>query len=220
MTPATVEQFGATGGGRVVKDKIFWFVGFEGLRTALVNPFVNTIPSDVAGAGTGKSMVDACNSLASTNSGLGTPPYNAIGVAGPNGSVNALSARLSGITIDPVLGCKVSPASSTVENLFPFSSTGLFQPGLTTSGPLNNGFIKGDYAISEHQHVSGFYYISKTSQITNYANGELEPQWVGIVPSTVQMFTGNWTWTPNSNWVNDVRAGYDYMFAQTSSGDE
>jgi len=47
VTPATLEQFGATAGGPILKDKLFWFVSYEGLRTLVTNPFVNTIPADV-----------------------------------------------------------------------------------------------------------------------------------------------------------------------------
>ena len=63
ITPATLEQFGATAGGRIVKDKLFWFLGYEGLRTTLGDLAVDTIPTSVAGAGNGISMVDTCKAL-------------------------------------------------------------------------------------------------------------------------------------------------------------
>ena len=203
VTPATLEQFGATAGGPILKDKLFWFVSYEGLRTLVTNPFVNTIPADVpmSPTNTAFSIVDACNAIGRAN-------------------VNPLSALLAGL---PSGSCTPQPASSTFENLFPFTTNtnlaGNFAANLVTTGPLNNGLIKGDYALSQHHHLSGFFYISKTYQSTNYSNNQLEPQWVGQVPSTIEMYGGSWTWTPNSNWVNDFRAGYDYMFAQTSSGD-
>ena len=201
VTPATVEQFGVTAGGPIVKDKLFWFVGYEGLRTTLSNPFVNTIPADVAMGDPTFSMVDACNAVGRAN-------------------VNPLSALIAGL---PAGSCTPQSGSSTVENLFPFSAntntSGNFAPGLVSTGPLNNGLIKVDYALSQHNHLNGFFYISKSFQITNYNNGQLEQQWTGNVPTTVEMYTGSWTWTPNSTWVNDVRAGYDYMFARTAAGD-
>jgi len=206
VADATVEQFGATAGGRIIKDKLFWFLGYEGLRTSLVNPIQLTIPSDVPGAGVGQSMVDTCLAL------------------GP-AKINPLSAQLAGL--NPTT-CVVTPGSKSFENLFPFSTTGLIEPGLNTLGPLNNGFIKGDYVISSHHHLSGLYYVSKSYQTVSYATsgtfGELPHPlgptlWEANVPSNVQLYDGSWTWTPNSSWVNDFRAGYDYIDSQTLSGD-
>jgi carboxypeptidase family protein/TonB-dependent receptor-like protein len=214
VTPATLEQFGATAGGRIIKDKLFWFLGYEGLRTELGDVSVVTIPSDISLGDPTKSMVDACNALARNGSGGFNP-------VGTNGGVSAVSARLSGITIDPVTGCTVSQASSTFENVFPYNPTSSinYNPPLTTSGPLNNGFIKGDYAISPHHHVSGFYFVSKSTQIANYDFRQLLPQWEATIPSDVRVYTGSWSWTPNSAWLNDFRAGYSFLHASTFSGD-
>ena len=86
-------------------------------------------------------------------------------------------------------------SSSTFENLFPFTTdtatSGNFAPGLITTGPLNNGFIKGDYIINQKNHVSGMYYVSKANQVVTYAAGQLEPQWRGTVPTDAQMFNGS-----------------------------
>jgi hypothetical protein len=49
--------------------------------------------------------------------------------------------------------------------------------------------------------------------------GQLLPQWEANVPSDVQLYDGSWTWTPGSNWVNEFRAGYDYIDSQTLSAD-
>ena len=172
VTPATLEQFGATAGGRIIKDKLFWFAGFEGLRVTQGSVVVDTIPSDIAGPGTSNSMVDACNAS--------NPNHVALGAAG--NKINALSAQLTGL--NPVT-CVVTPASSTVENLFPYNpnASTSFAPGLSSTGPLNNGVIKGDYAPGPHHHLSGMYYKSKTSQVS--AGSALLPQWVGDITADV-----------------------------------
>jgi len=214
VTPATVEQFGATAGGRIIKDKLFWFASYEGLRTTLGDIALDTIPADVAMpnfAGTGCttlktgncafSMVDACNDIGRAN-------------------INPLSAQLAGLAAG---SCIPQPASSTFENLFPFTTNttvaGNFAPGLTTTGPLNNGLFKGDYIPGPHHHLNGVVYISKTSQTVNAAAGELLPQWNAAVTTNIQMYEGAWTWTPGSSWVNDLRVGYSFLDDLTLPGD-
>jgi len=216
VTPATLEQFGGTAGGRIIRDKLFWFLGYEGLRTELGDVAVPTIPTDVAmpsfagkqngctvlAAGNcNQSMVDVCTDL---------------GLQGK--AINPLSAQLAGLS---GASCVPQPASSTFENVFPFNPTSSinYNPPIKTLGPLNNGFIKGDYVISPHHRVSGFYFVSKSTQIANYASGQLLPQWEAIIPSDVRDYSGSWTWTPNSTWLNDFRLGYSFLHASTSNGD-
>ena len=161
-----------------------------------------TIPSDIAlpAAADPKSslsMVDACMAVGPTK-------------------INPLSAQLAGL--NPTT-CVVTPASPTVENVFPYNqnASNNFAPNLTSSGPLNNGVIKGDYVPGPHHHISGLYYASKADQTS--ATAALLPQWDLAVPLWLQMEEGDWTWTPNGNWVNQFRGGLSYLIWSTLQGD-
>jgi hypothetical protein len=70
--------------------------------------------------------------------------------------------------------------SKSFENLFPYNPTNsnLFDPPITSSGPLNNGIIKGDYIPGSHHHISGMYFMAQGNQIINTFTGQLEPQWL------------------------------------------
>jgi hypothetical protein len=209
VTPATLEQFGATAGGPMLKNKLFWFAGYEGLRDTLGDTAVDQIPNDVgtgavltaATAKTSTNLVDLCNFLK---------------VPG-NGGVSPLSAQLAGLgnfATGSAGNCTVTPASATFENLFPFNASPTnvnYNPPLTSHGPLNNGLFKADYIPTSHHQFTGMVFIGKTTQTVNQNTGQLLPQWELNLSDNVYMYEGGWTWSPNSTWVNSFRLGTAYF---------
>lgn len=185
VTPATLEQFGATAGGRILKDKLFWFTSYEGLRIKISSANSIKIPSSISIGDPNLSLFDACIALGRSN-------------------VNPLSALLAGMN-DPA-SCKISPASDTVENLFPYNPTSnnLFYPGNPAKQPQNNGLAKLNWNLNERNQLTGFYFVSKA---THYNGGSLQPYWSAIGIEDAAEIAGSWTWTPNSAWANELRAG-------------
>jgi len=176
----TVEQPGFTLGGPLLKDKLFWFVSAEFIRQSSFATSGATVPADVPGV-TG-SIVDACN---------------AVGRA----KVNSLSAQIAGLLPG---SCTPTPASSTFENLFPASSSGVIALNPVTSVPSNNGLAKVDYSPNAKHHFDGFVYISREETTIG---GAIQPFWGSVGTGSTSEYAGAWTWTPKSNWVNDFRVG-------------
>ena len=204
VNPATLEQFGATAGGPIIKDKLFWFAGFEGLRLSTGDPSQVTIPVDV-GTGVTPATLAAAQARApiwSTYVIFSNSPRMAVSVrSAHNWRVWGTSPRAAPAVVQLRL------ASPSFENVFPFSTTGQLNPPLVTTGPLNNGLFKGDYVINSHHHVGGMYFVSKSNAQANSQAQQIEPQWETIAVNDVQQIDGSWTWTPNSILVNDFRAG-------------
>ncbi len=137
-------------------------------------------------------MVDACNAVGEKRA-----------------DVNPLSAQIAGIVNCPILRAKFcipQPATSSFENLFPYNPTlsEATSPNPITTTPSNNGLVKVDYDINQHHHLDAFYYISRE---TTSAGNNYNALWNTLGVGNTNEYAGAWTWTPNSSWVNDLRAG-------------
>ena len=219
VTPATLEQAGATAGGAIIKDKLFWFATAEFLRDNVGDIITtDTIPSDILLP----AAVDPTNENSLVNACMALGP----------GKINGLSAQLLGL--NPAT-CVVSPASSTFENVLPYNTTQptatnphgiLYAPGIPSSLPQNNGLFKADYVFSQHHHFSGMFYESKStvyssSGPTNPSTpSAIEAQWGITAPQFARQISGDWAWTPNSTWVNDFRVGAVYVINNEITPDQ
>ena len=223
IPPVALEQFGATFGGPIKKDKLFYFLSFEDQRysvgsvQAIGTPI--TVPGvfDPSQVATGASNPAAgSNLIAACQAALAIGP---VGSATP-GSLTALSAQLAGLSNT----CVPLP---NYPGLFPVNAgtnptgQGLsFVPnGLNNTNRVDSGVAKVDYHLNDKNSLNFMYEISPGTGILNDSPSQTSTNWETNQYARSQVFAAGWTWTPNSAWVNEARVGYSHYFQQFLSND-
>ena len=79
-------------------------------------------------------------------------------------------------------------------------------PG-NSSGHSNNVIGRIDYHLNDRNSINGEYFFGQA--ITSTPNAGEPSFWNNLNTSRTQMMRAVWTYAPNSNWVNDVRFGYN-----------
>jgi hypothetical protein len=189
-TPVELEQYGATAGGRIIPDKLFWFGGFEFRDYTVGNSIGVNSPTTVTAAGGPDPSVSVPDALA--------------GLAANNIPFSPQSLYL--------LGCPANVAP-------PYTSCTGGTYGSNTSGVVNrpggfpdidssrNALGKVDYHINDKNTLSGSYFFGNDN-ITAEDSAELLPEYGTVVHSRAQAAAGHYAWTPSANWANDLRVGY------------
>lgn len=201
ITPLQFEQYGASLGGPIKKDKLFYFINFEEQRYSVGNPIAHN----------GVPITGGAAALTDTKNGL---QGACLAAAGLNG-VAPLSAQLAGL----------SPTCTPLSNypgLFPVNnnSAPTLNTSLNTSNRIESGMAKVDYHLNEKNSINGMYFISPGSGLLVDNNLlQLNPAQLTIQYARSQVFAGNWTFTPSSTWVNEARVGYSHYYQTYLSND-
>jgi hypothetical protein len=196
--PAELEQFGAVVGGRIKKDKLFFFGGYEGLRSNIGQIQVVQIPETgpQPGGDPKNSMVDAITALQNAK----VP-------------VSPVSLKLLGCTAGATPTCTgglfAGATANSTNYAVPFPNTNV----------SDNGIGKIDYNINTQHRISGMLWTGAYSA-NGYDHPIVNALWTTGITIRTWSTVENWIWTPSSSLVNEFRFGYNRGGQAFTIGDQ
>ncbi len=194
------QQFGATLGGRVIRDRLFFFGSYQGTRERNGYSLVNSLTSPIIPAG----LTDGNRTAAQLAATFGIPVANISPI-----SVAILNARLPG-------GQFAIPSSGATGLT---ANTAVVVPQTGVSRFRENQFnANGDFIFSDNHNLSAKFFVADNPTFqANYnfaglGNGERQLPGFGgdlTIKQKLYSITDNYVFSPNI--VNQARFGFNRL---------
>jgi hypothetical protein len=211
--PRTLEQFGGSVGGPIIKDKAFFFGAYEGQRYDVGNQFGGVTSPSMIAMPLATGMAQNCTSLGASLDCAGSIPNAIADLQANHIPISAASLNIS--------GCALSGSTVTCNGTgFPTNNTPTINVvnGFPNQVGVDNVVAKVDYNISQRQSLSGMYFFGNNSgTVEDFP--ELQNKWRSDIHTRAQVGGGSWIFTPSSRWVNEARFGYNRLYQPTLPGD-
>jgi hypothetical protein len=201
-----LENFGATLGGPIKKDKLFFFGSYEGQRYVVGNPahyfFPSMAPNAAAIPGATASVVQACNNV--KRGGVALSPTS-LKMAGLDANCN----RTSGYSIFDL----------------PSGSFNRINGGAEVTGNLNteynvDGYLgKIDYNLNDKNIINAKYYYGTHRGLVVNSQTITQPYWRPTDNAQLDFVGGQWNYIATSALFNTLRVGYNYFSQQFETTD-
>lgn len=189
-------EFGGALGGKIIKDRTFWFANFESVRQGSPFQYLGTVPTELQRSGDFSQTRDRNGNPLMIYDYLTTRPD-------PNNPGKSLRDPFPGNRITPD---RINPISAAVMKYYPASNrqgegaslvNNFFQPGKNVNN-INSWFSRIDHVFSDKHRIYGRYGGSTNNSFTGGVTDPIFPATSrGEFPTMSAMISDTYTFSPN-----------------------